>query len=258
MALKAIISDLHSNMEALSVVLEDIKSQGIEDVYCLGDIIGYGPEPVETLEVCVQHKFKLYLRGNHEEGVINGPFGFQPAAREAILWTASQLRPNWLSFQTKKQRWEFLVNLPTIHEEGDFMFVHGSPRDHVMEYLLPRDCEDFLGEIPPKIADVFSRIKRLCFNGHTHVPGVITQRAEFLTPDKLGGKFEFVEGEKYVVNVGSVGQPRDGDNRACYLVFDEKGCSWRRCEYDYRKTMAKIEENPHLHQRLADRLAVGE
>ncbi|MHC4608361.1 MAG: metallophosphoesterase family protein [Planctomycetota bacterium] len=127
-----------------------------------------------------------------------------------------------------------------------------------MEYILRSDCIDLTGGVPEKIRDIFSRFERLCFVGHTHDPGVITEDSRFLHPGEVDHKFEFEEGKKYLVNVGSVGQPRDGDPRACYVVFDRPNkIQWRRIEYDFRKTMEKIFNNPKLDPRAGERLAHG-
>jgi predicted phosphodiesterase len=251
----AIISDIHANLEALHVVFDDIKKRGIEKVLCLGDIIGYGPDPVACIDIA--QAFDVNLRGNHEEAVISGAFGFNPIAKEAVDWTRNQLKPKWHSFAAKRARWDLIKELPLTFTEENLLYVHGSPRDPTMEYILKSDTEDLFGEIPQKIKEIFDMMDWVCFVGHTHTPGVITQESRFFTPVEVGGTFELSENEKYIVNVGSVGQPRDGDNRACYVVFDGKTVSYQRLEYNYAKTAVKIRAISKLDNRNADRLEFG-
>ena len=158
----------------------------------------------------------------------------------------------------RRRRWEVLEKLPLTVREDGVLYVHGSPRDPTMEYVMRSDCSDFEGGIPEKIRDIFSRFDRLCFCGHTHDPGVIVEESKFLTPGMVGGEFLFEEGRKYFVNVGSVGQPRDGNPRACYVLFDPPDrIRWRRVEYDIERTRAKILANPRLDPRAGDRLSQG-
>ncbi len=242
-------------MEALQAVLDAIRDQGAEEIVCLGDLVGYGPRPAECLDAAMG--FSWTIRGNHEEAVLKGAFGFNPSAREAIDWTRSQLKPRWTSTKQKKDRWEFLKEMPVRQEVGDILFVHGSPRDPTMEYILKSDCEDFFGEPPRKIADILSRIGRLCFVGHSHVPGIITEDCEFLTPPEIDYEFRCIGQAKSIVNVGSVGQPRDGDYRACYVTLDGDVIRYHRVEYDVDATVRAIEEIPELNDRNGVRLRYG-
>jgi diadenosine tetraphosphatase ApaH/serine/threonine PP2A family protein phosphatase len=251
----AIISDMHANFEALRVVFQDIEDKGIKKILCLGDIVGYGPDPVACIDLA--RNFNLNLRGNHEEAVVNGAFGFNPIAKEAIDWTRNQLKPSWHSFAPKRARWEILKDLPLTHREGSFFFVHGSPRDPTMEYILKSDTEDLFGEIPSKIKEIFTMIPWVCFVGHTHSPGIITEESRFFSPVEFNGTFDIEDGRKYIVNVGSIGQPRDGDNRACYVILDGTLISYQRLEYDYVKTAKKIRSIAQLDDRNADRLQYG-
>ncbi|MBI4569584.1 MAG: metallophosphoesterase family protein [Planctomycetes bacterium] len=251
----AIISDIHSNYEAMTAVLDDIAQQKVDAILCLGDVIGYGANPVECLEKAVEWKF--VLRGNHEEAVLNGAVGFNPAARRAIDWTRKQLKPHIFSFAATKRRWQFLADTPAQIKEGRVLYVHGSPRDPVWEYVLRSDTEDFLGGVPPKIKELLDLTDHISFFGHTHVPGIITQRSQFLDPPTVNYEFTLQPAEKYLINVGSVGQPRDGDNRACYVLFDGRVLRYRRVPYDIETASRKIRENPHLDEKLADRLTTG-
>jgi len=251
----ALISDLHSNQEAMTRVLEDIQGQGIKDIYCLGDLVGYGPDPVFVVDKVME--CKVSLMGNHDEAVLKEAYGFNPVAKAAVTWTRNQLRPGILSGKGKKERWNFIQNLKLTHKEDGALFVHGSPRDPTMEYVLRSDCLDLTGGVPEKIRDIFSRFDRVCFAGHTHDPGVITEESQFIHPKECNHEFVFEPGKKYFVNLGSVGQPRDGDTRACYAIYHGDKVTWRRVEYDYRTTMRKIFATSQLDSRAGDRLAHG-
>ncbi len=259
----ALISDIHSNTEALDLVLKDIQSQGVAEIVCLGDLVGYGPNPAEIVDHAV--RWKIVLMGNHDEAVVKEAYGFNPVAKAAVAWTREQLKPGFFSSGAKKDRWRFLCGLPlTSKADGGVLYVHGSPRDPTMEYILRSDCVDLTGGVPEKIRDIFSRFERLCFVGHTHDPGVITEESQFVSPKECGYEYKFAAGKKYIVNIGSVGQPRDGDTRSCYAIYsppsgtaDGGSVKWRRIEYDYQATMRKIFGTPQLDPRAGERLALG-
>ncbi len=259
MAKLAIISDMHANLEASQVAMKYIDDLGIkpENILCLGDVIGYGPNPVECVDIALHFRFNLL--GNHEEAVINGAFGFNPTARRAIDWTRDQLKPGVFSSGQKKRRWEFVRTLPLVKKTEKYYLVHGSPRDPTMEYILKVDTENYFGEVPPKMREIFSMIHGPCFVGHSHVPCLITEECEYFDPPSLDFEYKLEDGKKYVINVGSVGQPRDQDNRVCFVTLDEdeKVMRWHRLEYDYKTTVEKIRAIPELDNRNAERLLRG-
>ncbi len=251
----AFISDIHGNLPALQAVLKDIDSLGtIDRVLCLGDVIGYGPQPVETLEL-VASRCKLILMGNHEHAVIHGAFGFHASAKRAIDWTRKQMDEVDPTAR-RKALMELLTNLPVRHRIDDILLVHGSPRDPVMEYVLESDLWD--GSDPAKMDEIFEQIPRLCFAGHTHRPGVFTSDRAFLPASELPDGFDLSDGQKYFINIGSVGQPRDRDARACYAVFTGDAVYWRRVPYDVAAVQGMFTTIPELDPRLADRLALGQ
>ena len=253
----AVISDIHANMEALTAVLEDIRRQNINQIYCLGDVIGYGPNPVECLDT-VFAICDLVLLGNHEEAVLTGAFGFNPTAKEAVDWTRHQLKPSWLSLGNTKERWENLKRLPLAYTEDEFLFVHGSPRDPTMEYILRSDTDDLFGDVPEKIRQIFEQIDKVCYVGHTHTPGIITEDSKWYTPQDFGNIWELKNGERIICNIGSVGQPRDKDNRCCYVTFTAHEIFYHRISYDFRKSQEKIRKIPQLDNRNAERLEFGQ
>lgn len=245
---RAIISDIHGNVEALTAVLADIASQQIETIYCLGDIIGYGPNPCECIDLAL--KFNVCVLGNHDQGALFDPEGFSSGAERAIFWTRRQLEtaPDGAA---NEQRWSFLLDLPRIVNESELMFVHGSARNPLNEYVFPEDIYQ-----PKKLEKIFSIIPHHCFQGHTHVPGVFTEATRFMSPKDLGYHYH-LGNEKTMVNVGSVGQPRDGDPRSCYVVLEGNQVEFRRVEYDFEATCAKIYAIPELENFLGDRLREG-
>jgi diadenosine tetraphosphatase ApaH/serine/threonine PP2A family protein phosphatase len=251
----ALISDLHANLPALEAVFADIASVGtVERVYCLGDVIGYGPQPIECLDV-VAKRCSLILMGNHEHAVLYGAYGFHPAAKRAIDWTRVTLQ-NAMPMAQRKAVWNLIENLPIRHEINDVLLVHGSPRDPVMEYVLESDVWE--GSDSTKMEEIFAGFKRLCFVGHTHRPGVFTEDHCFLPAADLGSGYDVSDGSKYLINVGSVGQPRDRDPRACYALYSGDAVYFRRVEYDIAATATLVRAVPELDQRFADRLFRGE
>ncbi len=210
---RALISDIHGNLEALEVVLDDIKAQGISEIFCLGDIIGYGPNPRECIDRVMQNCTATLL-GNHDQGAMFDPDGFNIGAERAIFWTREQLESPHDRANNEK-RWEFLGMLPRSHRLDSFLFVHGSPRNPLSEYIFPEDIYNHR-----KMERLFQLVEKYCFQGHTHVPGVFTEGFQFYAPDEIDNEYTLGEG-KVMINVGSVGQPRDGDPRACYVILDD-------------------------------------
>jgi predicted phosphodiesterase len=247
--MRAIISDIHGNLEALEAVLADIRQHGVEEIYCLGDVVGYGPNPRECIDLVMD--CKVVVLGNHDQGAIFDPFGFNGAAERAIFWTREQLEAPIPSRQRADQRWEFLGECPRTHKEDDILYVHASPRHPLNDYIFPEDIYNH-----GKMERLFRLIDRYCFHGHTHVPGIITENWQFYAPDEIDYACR-LDGRKTFINVGSVGQPRDNDWRACYVLFDGETVYYRRVEYDVPTTIQKIYDVPQLDNFLGDRLREG-
>jgi len=246
----AIISDIHANLEALEAVFADIDSKGVSEVLCLGDVVGYGIDAEACIDL-VQRRCSLCLCGNHDWAVVNSAIGFNPMARQAVELTRQRLTPGRLSLAARRRRWEFVRSLPQRHSRGEWLLVHGSPRDPVTEYIFPEDVDID----PPKMEEILAGFEHACFVGHTHLPGVFTEGMSFWTPSELGNRFELGQG-KVVVNVGSVGQPRDGDVRACYVQVCDGQVVYRRVPYDVQKTMEKIRAS-RIDNLCAERLSLG-
>ena len=246
---KAIISDIHSNLEALQAVLADIKSQGIKEIYCLGDVVGYGPNPRECIDLVMDSK--LVLLGNHDQGAMFDPDGFNQSAEKAIFWTRSQLESSSEPRNLREKRWEFLAERPRSHRENGYLFVHGSARNPLNEYVFPEDIYN-----QRKMERIFALVEKYCFQGHTHVPGIFTENLQFHSPEDIAYTYT-LDGRKTLCNVGAVGQPRDGDWRACYVLLDGETIRYRRVEYDVDVTAKKIYAVPDLENFLGDRLKEG-
>ncbi len=247
--MKAIISDIHSNLEALQAVLADIKSQNITEVYCLGDVVGYGPNPRECIDLVMESK--IVLMGNHDQGAMFDPDGFNASAERAIFWTRAQLESGSEPRPLREKRWEFLAERPRSHRENGYLYVHGSARNPLNEYVFPEDIYN-----QRKMERIFALVEKYCFQGHTHVPGVFTENLQFLSPEDVGGTYK-LDSRKTLCNVGSVGQPRDGNWRACYITLADDTITFRRVEYDVEKTVKKIYDIPDLENFLGDRLREG-
>jgi diadenosine tetraphosphatase ApaH/serine/threonine PP2A family protein phosphatase len=228
-------------------VLADIHAQGISDIYCLGDLIGYGPNPRECIDVC--RTFKVCLLGNHDNGALFDPDGFSSGAERAIFWTRQQLEDS--SQESAQLRWNFLASLPRTHREDKLLFVHGSPRSPLNEYVFPEDVFN-----QRKIQRIFGFIQHYCFQGHTHVPGVFTENCRYFAPKEISNRY-ILGNQKVMINVGSVGQPRDNDPRSCYVVLNGHEVEFRRIEYPWHKTRQKILAIPELDDFLGDRLIEG-
>ncbi|MCH2210645.1 MAG: metallophosphatase family protein [Fuerstiella sp.] len=247
--MRAIISDIHSNLEALEAVLADIAAKDVDEIYCLGDIVGYGPNPCECVDRVIG--LNVCLLGNHDQAALFDPEGFNAGAERAIFWTRSILER--APGPEGQQRWEFLgeLNRRVESEDGKTIYVHGSARNPLNEYVFP---DDVFNQV--KMEKIFALIPQYCFQGHTHIPGVFTEEHEFHSPEELDYTYELGSG-KVMVNVGSVGQPRDNDPRSSYVTVDGSQLKFHRVEYDVDTTSKKIYDIPDLDNFLGDRIRDG-
>ncbi len=254
----ALISDIHSNVAALQAVFQRIDQLGVQEVACLGDVVGYGADPAVCVRM-VMERCKWTIMGNHDWGLFNSVNDFNPLAQEALHYTRKHLQPSFFR-RGRRQVWEFLRDLPQSMFENGFLFYHGSPRDPIMEYVLRSD-QNF---DPEKLRDIFGMIDRPAFVGHTHIPGMHKSDFSFTTATDQQHSF-VLDGQPCIVNVGSVGQPRDGDPRASFAVVSwptewpaagNAEVEFHRVEYDIPSTQSKILA-AGLHPALADRLGKG-
>jgi diadenosine tetraphosphatase ApaH/serine/threonine PP2A family protein phosphatase len=232
--MKAILSDIHGNLEALHAVLVDMESFGVEDIYCLGDILGYGPNPRECVGLAME--WDVCLMGNHDEAALHGAphYHSAPAAQRALQWSIREIEAPIPTKEDAKRRLAFLADMPHSYQDDDHLFVHGSPRKPLTEYIFPEDIYN-----PRKMDPIFDLINCYCFVGHTHLPGIFTADRQCLPPEGIDNVYR-LDGRKTLCNVGSVGQPRDGDWRACYVLLDGKTIRFRRVDYDVDTTVGKI------------------
>ncbi len=254
MARIAIISDIHGNLPALDAVMDELARQGVSEIMCLGDVVGYGPQPDKCLER-LAGRCMVAVRGNHEDALLDPTIseGFNPIARTAIEWTRKRLTPAHTAM---------LRPMRSVYDHSPYvMCVHDTP--------VPPSTTGYVGD-PSTAAMAFRGIDaKVCLVGHTHVPMAFhtdSSRCE----DKLnGGDVEATilhEDEEYslrpigrhILNPGSVGQPRDGDPRASFGYLDLKAATFTlvRLNYDVERAQREM-RRAGLPDLLAHRLAIG-
>ena len=240
----AVLSDIHANLAALDAVRADLPP--VDQVWVLGDIVGYGPNPNEVI-AALQEMGARSVLGNHDGAAIGtvDPVDFNPDARRAIEWTAGVVDDNSRAY---------LATLPEVRRDGALTAVHGSPRDPVWEYITS----------PGIAAANFAHFDtRLCLFGHTHLPSAFRLVADAIEPTVgLPGDRVELDGSRALLNPGSVGQPRDGLRDAAYAVLDldEDGdadaITFYRVRYDVERTQRAMRE-VDLPARLVERLGYG-
>ncbi len=238
----AVLSDIHSNNDALGAVLEDVKRQGADQIWCLGDVVGYGAEPDLVVEA-VRGLGAVTVAGNHDWAACGKVTtrNFNRAAAAAADWTGRTMRPENLGW---------LADLPLVERRDGALLVHATP-SAPEEWHYCMMVEDAWTEME-------SYPESLCLIGHSHYPGAFERHGEDIRYTRAE-ELVLREGRQYLVNVGSVGQPRDNDPRAAYLLFDLETRRLRhvRVVYDVRAAQEKILAAglPHF---LAARLAAGD
>jgi predicted phosphodiesterase len=238
----AIFSDIHSNLEALESIMFTCEKEGIDKYLCAGDIVGYGANPKECINI-VQGRNIIAIAGNHD-WVMSGKFDieyFNPYAREAVFWTRDQV---------SKYDLDYLDNLSLVYKEGDFCLVHGT--------LLNPQYFDYLFELSDAQDSFRAMDTDVCFVGHTHYFIAFVKDDKKISYSRESNII-IKPGKKYIINVGSIGQPRDRDWRSCFCIYDSKDRSIqiKRTEYDVKSAQSKILKAalPHF---LAARLELGQ
>lgn len=246
----AIISDIHGNLPALKAVLADIDRIGVSEIWCLGDIVGYGPQPLDCWKL-VKERCSIIIMGNHEKAMVNNSADrFNARARKAIEWTGKVIRGDAEGEAIMAE----IANLPKNFERDGILFVHGSPADNTDEYLMPRDARN-----ATKMKRQFDVMEGYVFVGHTHFPGVIEEGQAFVPPEYMLMNLYMLEYDiKAIINVGSVGQPRDKNAKACYVTFDGDSVVYRRVPYNVQETRKRIYAIPALDNFLGDRIVKGQ
>jgi len=236
----AIFGDIHANLEALQACLREMERDRVDRYLCIGDLVGYGADPKECLRL-TREVANLTVVGNHEHAVsemLDIEF-FNVYAREAIYWTRRQLTPAEI---------QYLGSLPLVETTGEITLVHSSPvQPERFDYVQTlNDAEE-----------AFRRLTtRLCFIGHSHVPITFLKKGTIQVSQAR--EVHLDDHEAAIINVGSVGQPRDRDPRACYVLYDSDRAVilFRRVEYDVESAVDKI-LSAGLPQILGERLRVG-
>ena len=239
-----VVSDIHSNLEALTAVVEDAGRDGaIDELWCLGDTVGYGPDPGECIRLVREFPSYVCIAGNHDLAAIGkmGTEEFNYAAAHAAHWTAAQLSSEEASF---------LADLPLVVGMGKFTLVHGSLRSPVWEYLMSAEAA----------GATFQRMTTpYCLVGHSHIPFLCVEGGEKggFAPFPLDTKVGLGE-DRLIINPGGVGQPRDGDPRSSYVIYDSQveSVERRRVAYDISATQEKM-RRAGLPAPLIDRLEHG-
>ena len=246
----AVISDIHSNKEALDAVFLQIDGRGIETIYCLGDLVGYNADPESSVDQ-VMSRAAAVIRGNHDKAVAGflDLDWFNSPARAAVLWTRSNVRPKTL---------ETIRRLPEGPKEvadGTILLCHGTPYDEDAYLMDARSLEKsyrVLGSKYPKV--------RFCFLGHTHLPLVVVLKKGSSKPEvtKLSDTVDLDPSGVYLINPGSVGQPRDGIAQASFGILDSRSMTYRniRVRYAVQETQRRI-LHAGLPPALAHRLGEG-
>jgi len=245
----AVLGDIHANLEALTVVLEEAQKLGVEKYICIGDIVGYNSNPHECIEIVRSLDLLGVVQGNHDSYIStqNDLTGFNPQAAAAVIWTRKQLSKEELTWLSKLP---LKKNINIRGASTKISLVHSTlDNPHMWGYIFDKYTAE---------ASMQYQIMQLCFFGHTHVPLAFDKTFSGIE----GGfykEFEIKPNHKYLVNVGSVGQPRDQDPRAAFVTFDTKTkkITMHRLEYDIPACQAKI-RTAGLPERLATRLAIGQ
>ncbi|MCD6521963.1 metallophosphoesterase family protein [Candidatus Calescamantes bacterium] len=237
-----IISDIHGNLEALEAILKELKKEGVERFLMVGDVVGYGANPKECIEIVRELPGITGVAGNHDWGVLEKtPLEyFNLVAKEALIWTKDVL---------KEMHLKFLEKLPLMVEEEDFTLVHATLE-------APQEWR-YIYSTYEAHRNMDLQNTRVCFCGHSHIPIFFFQNEHvFFGREEV---LEIKEGYKYLINVGSVGQPRDGDPRACAVIYDteKKVVKYIRKEYNISRAQEKIWEEG-LPRVLGIRLEYGE
>lgn len=240
----AILADIHANLEAFTAVLDDISEKGdIEEIWCLGDVVGYGPDPQRCIEI-LNRSQHVCVAGNHDMAAIGRveTTYFNAMAASAIEWTAGQLTSDQV---------QYLESLPETIQKGDFTLVHGSPMEPLWEYVISTGIA---------VRNFTYYTTTYCLVGHSHVSMAFMKDEEVgCKPVQLTPGIGLALGEsKMIINPGGVGQPRDGDPRASYAIYDSERqmAHLYRVPYDIETTQKKIMERG-LPVMLASRLEQG-
>jgi diadenosine tetraphosphatase ApaH/serine/threonine PP2A family protein phosphatase len=255
---QALIAHIHGNLVALQTVLKHCEAWRVDEVGCLGDTIGFGPDGLECLDL-VRANCAWTLCGWLEFVIVTMDFrSLNNSLKSCLQRELKLLEPSALSGPTQRQRWKWLQELKSSRRDKEVLYVFGSPRDPVAEHLLQ---EEFSPKFHSAKAEAAFRGNfDVCFFANTHRPGAVTRERGWLNPSEIpDGNWVLDDNVKTLVNVGSVGQPRDRDPRSCYVIWDDKqrAVSFHRVAYDLKAARARFDRVPELPERYFARLEQG-
>ena len=221
----ALLSDIHGNLEALQAVLDDARSRGVGSFYCLGDTVGHGPDPrpcveiVKSFDICLAGSWEHFITGNGE-------------TESAETNVSLNFWYDWVRSELSKSLLDFLRTRPSVKQRAGKTYAHGDPIEN--GYLFPETIYN-----RQRMREIFDAFDGVFHCGHTHIGGVFTE-SDFVQSNRLEGRF-VPDTKSAILNVGSVGQPRDNDRRACYVISYGNAYEFIRVPYDYETTMRKLD-----------------
>lgn len=237
-----ILSDIHSNLEAFEAVINYAENEKVDEYLCLGDIVGYGTNPNRCVEI-VRDLTPKIVAGNHDYGVCGKTdiYYFNDVARQAIKWTRKNI---------SAENVDFIKSLPLKIEDENSVFVHSTPSSP--------EKWNYIMNMYDSIKEFKQLKKKLCFIGHSHQPVIFSMTSDYEVSSSIDDSLIFNKNKKYIVNAGSIGQPRDGNPKASFLLYDtdKNKITYSRIEYDIKKTQDKIIK-AGLPAFLAKRLEIG-
>lgn len=259
----AIFSDIHGNLEAFQAALVDAEQHGAQHFVCLGDLVGYGPDPIACIELVMN--WPTVTRGFYDHSAMTGGdlHGWgSPIVKNTIF----HFRKEMVRQKKESAIGKYLANLPISIKDQNAFYSHSVPGQPNGYFLYPEEIYS-----PQNLDQVATKFDRLCFCGHTHLPGIFEGQKEesrvrsgessehswkYISAEGLNRPYD-VLAEKTICNVGSVGQPRDENPSACYVLFDHGQLIHRRVEYDIEKTISKIKSIDETDDFLIKRLLSG-
>jgi len=254
----AVLADIHANLEALSAVLADIRARGIERIICLGDVLGFGPDPVACVELAME--FDVVTRGCHDHRIFANFRSFNQTVATGCAHDLKQLKAGW----SGRKRIKFLKQLPLAYEEDGVTYAHSFPVQEDWAWFVPIGADPSLSDAETINNQTWRRQGELVraaggptLIGHAHAPGTYGLNGLYRSASAQDHRVQIQRGEPMVVDVGAVGWPRDKDPRACYATVDGDTLEWHRVEYDHKATTAKLLELPMPPSAAEFRLEAG-
>ena len=247
----AVLSDVNGNLEALTCVLAELKNEGIEDVLFLGDAIGYGANPVECLAL-LRARANTYILGRLEQAIVCGKLdAYNSKVRGMLEWTRDELN-HAPSRDDEVAPLSWLRERKNLYRKNDLVAVHGPNTWDEETYMFNNVNVDLVGQLSNRVQGF-----RILLIGDNHEPWALSCKRGKVRADSNMDNIKLEADDSFIISVGSVGQPRDGDPRACFAIVSPQTVVWRRVPYDIEATARKMGENPVLHSGWANRLRKG-